>query len=237
MKKKRLKISIVTNAIIIAIVLSVFAVTSIPEGYAPISSDGEVNAIYNGNRANPNVSLMFNVYENANVVKGIMQELDSRGLKATFFVGGCWADDNGETLNLLVQNGHEIANHGYFHKDHKKLSIDENTEEIRLTGSIVKALCGVQMNLFAPPSGSYSKNTLYSASKLGYKVIMWSKDTIDWRDKDCNLVYKRATTNVTNGDLILMHPKEHTLSALPKILDYFDKIGLKQVKVSQNIGE
>ena len=65
---------------------------------------------------------------------------------------------------------------------------------------------------------------------------MWSKDTIDWRDKDSNLVYKRATNNVTNGDLILMHPKEHTLKALPKILDYFDKIGLKQVKVSQNIG-
>lgn len=236
MKKQRIKLSVITNAIIVAVVLSVLAITSIPESYSPITAEGGEKAIYNGNRATPNVSLMFNVYENTNVVRGIMQELDSRGLKATFFVGGCWADDNGEMLNQLVQNGHEIANHGYFHKDHKKLSVEENTEEIRLTGAIVKALCGVETSLFAPPSGSFSQNTLCSASKLGYKVIMWSKDTIDWRDKDSNLVYKRATNNVTNGDLILMHPKEHTLKALPKILDYFDKIGLKQVKVSQNIG-
>ena len=26
---------------------------------------------------------------------------------------------------------------------------------------------------------------------LGYKVIMWSKDTIDWRDSDENLLIKR----------------------------------------------
>jgi peptidoglycan/xylan/chitin deacetylase (PgdA/CDA1 family) len=196
-----------------------------------------VQAIYNGNRANPNVSLMFNVYENTKVVEGIAQELDKRGLKATFFVGGCWADDNGEMLNKLVASGHEIANHGYFHKDHKKLSYEQNKEEIRLTGAIVKALCGQTLNLFAPPSGSFSDDTLSAASNLGYKVIMWSKDTIDWRDKDVSLIVKRATQKTTNGDLILMHPKEHTLKALPTILDYFEKIGLKQVKVSQNISQ
>jgi peptidoglycan/xylan/chitin deacetylase (PgdA/CDA1 family) len=180
---------------------------------------------------------MFNVYENTPIVLSIMQLLDERDLKATFFVGGCWADDNAETLNKLVQNGHEIANHGYFHKDHKKLSYEQNLQEIRLTGSIVNALCGVQTTLFAPPSGSFSDQTLVCANELGYKVIMWSKDTIDWRDKDVSIIVKRATNKVTNGDLILMHPKEHTLKALPTILDYFDSVGLKQVKVSQNISD
>ncbi len=234
--KRKFKISIITNVIIFAVVFSVLAVTVIPQSYQPISANGEINAIYNGDRSKPNVSLMFNVYENTSVVNGIMQELDKRNLKATFFVGGCWADDNGDMLNILVKNGHEIANHGYFHKDHKKLSYDDNLEEIRLTGAIVKALCGETPTLFAPPSGSFSQNTLSSANKLGYKVIMWSKDTIDWRDSDVKLIVKRATNNVTNGDLILMHPKEHSLKALPQILDYFEKIGLKQVKVSQNIG-
>jgi peptidoglycan/xylan/chitin deacetylase (PgdA/CDA1 family) len=200
-----------------------------------MGGNGSITAIYNGNRQNPNVSLMFNVYENTKVVEEILIVLKEHNVKATFFVGGCWADDNGDTLNKIIADGNEIANHGYFHKDHKKLSYDKNYEEISLTGVIVKALCGTQPTLFAPPSGSFSENTLRAADSLGYKVIMWSKDTIDWRDKDADLVYKRATKNVTNGDLILMHPKEHTLLALPKILEYYNSIGLKVVTVSENL--
>lgn len=237
MKSKKVKISLITNGILAVLIIVVLSVGFIPISVLPTSSRGGVEPYYNGNRSKPNVSLMFNVYENTPIVLSIMQLLDERDLKATFFVGGCWADDNAETLNKLVQNGHEIANHGYFHKDHKKLSYEQNLQEIRLTGSIVNALCGVQTTLFAPPSGSFSDQTLVCANELGYKVIMWSKDTIDWRDKDVSIIVKRATNKVANGDLILMHPKEHTLKALPTILDYFDSVGLKQVKVSQNISD
>lgn len=237
MKSKRIKISLITNGILAILIIVVLSVGFIPQAVLPASSSSEIKAYYNGNRSKPNVSLMFNVYENTPVVLSIMNLLNERGLKATFFVGGCWADDNGDALNQLVQSGHEIANHGYFHKDHKKLSYEQNLQEIKLTGSIVNALCGVKTQLFAPPSGSFSQQTLASANELGYKVIMWSKDTIDWRDKDVSLIVKRATNKVTNGDLILMHPKEHTLKALPTILDYFDSVGLKQVKVSQNISD
>ena len=153
----------------------------------------------------------------------------------TFFVGGCWADDNGQTLQKLHENGHEIGNHGYFHKDHKTLSKENNILEIENTGKIIQGLSGVQPTLFAPPSGSFSDTTLEVAYQLGYKVIMWSKDTIDWRDKDLQTIYKRATENLENGDLILMHPKEHTLKVLPKVIEYYKSIGFSVVTVSENL--
>ena len=191
--------------------------------------------IYNGNRESNSVSLMFNVYENTKVVNGILDELKNQGVKATFFVGGCWADDNGETLKRIINEGHEIGNHGYFHKDHKKLSADANRQEIYLTGEIVKALSGAKPTLFAPPSGSFSNTTLQVADELGYKVIMWSKDTIDWRDSDKNLIVSRATKNLESGDFILMHPKEHTLSALPSIIEKIKGAGFNFYTVSQNL--
>ena len=178
---------------------------------------------------------MFNVYENTKVVNGILDELKNQGVKATFFVGGCWADDNGETLKRIINEGHEIGNHGYFHKDHKKLSADANRQEIYLTGEIVKALSGAKPTLFAPPSGSFSNTTLQVADELGYKVIMWSKDTIDWRDSDKNLIVSRATKNLESGDFILMHPKEHTLSALPSIIEKIKGAGFNFYTVSQNL--
>ncbi len=237
MKKLKVNITLLTNFALVIIFTFVFAVSFFPEQIVPIYSGGNVSAIYNGNRENANVSLMFNVYEGTDVVNGIVDTLDEYGAKATFFVGGCWADDNESALKKIVEHGHEIANHGYFHKDHKKLGYDKNKEEISLTGVIVEALCGAKMNLFAPPSGSFSETTLEAAYDLGYKVIMWSKDTIDWRDSDQELLYKRATKNPENGDLILMHPKSHTLSILPRVIEFYQNIGFKIVTVSENIAE
>ncbi|MBE7086941.1 MAG: DUF2334 domain-containing protein [Clostridiales bacterium] len=237
MKKlsKRLKINLITDILLVLIFTAVYSVCFIPENIMPIYSGSGITAIYNGNRQNKKISLMFNVYENSEVVNGIIDVLEEKKVAATFFVGGCWADDNGQTLNRIVSSGNEIANHGYFHKDHKTLSAEKNREEILLTGKIIEALAGVQPTLFAPPSGSFSDTTLTVASNLGYKVIMWSKDTIDWRDGDENLIFNRATKDVTNGDLILMHPKPHTLRVLPRIIDYCLSVGLEIVTVSENL--
>lgn len=231
------KKAVITNFILIAVFFAVFAASFFPRSDAPVYGGSEQGAIYNGNINERNVSLMFNVYENTETVEAILDLLNSRGAKATFFVGGCWADDNAETLKRIVGEGHELANHGYFHKDHAKLSYEKNKEEIELADKIIYALCGTKSYLFAPPSGSFSENTLRAAFDLGYKVIMWSKDTIDWRDKDKSKVYSRATADAKNGDFILMHPKKHTLSVLPQILDFYEKSGFKVVTVSENLAE
>lgn len=237
MKKltKRAKITIFSDVVIIVVLAVVFSVSFFPEKITPIYGGEKQYAVYNGNRDRNNVSLMFNVYENTEVVNGILDVLNQYDAKCTFFVGGCWADDNSEALKRIVGEGHEIANHGYFHKDHKQLDYEKNKEEIYLTGLIVNALCGVQPTLFAPPSGSFSSDTLDAAYDLGYKVIMWSKDTIDWRDKDSEKVFTRATQNLTGGDLVLMHPKKHTLDVLPRILKFYKEAGFSVVTVSENI--
>lgn len=235
MTKLNGKVTFLTNVLLVGVFLVVCAFTFVPQPIVPISGSSEITAIYHGNKEEKNISLMFNVYEGTVVVNGILDLLKKEEVSATFFVGGCWADDNKETLNRIVKEGHEIANHGYFHKDHKSLDYKGNEQEISLCGKIVEALTGVKPNLFAPPSGSYSETTLQAASDLGYKVIMWSKDTIDWRDKDISLIIKRATSNVQGGDLILMHPKEHTLLALTAVIKAYKSAGLKVVTVSENL--
>ena len=231
------KIYFFSDVAIILIVSLVFIFSYLSGPIIPIAIYGEktISAIYSGNKSKNNVSLMFNVYENTEVVQGILKVLEEKNVSATFFVGGCWADDNKKTLNDIVNANCELANHGYFHKDHKNISYEKNLEEIKNAGEMIELLTGVKPNLFAPPSGSYSEVTLEVADKLGYKTIMWSKDTIDWRDKDENTILSRATKNLSNGDLILMHPKEHTLNVLPKIIDFILENGYNIVTVGKNI--
>ena len=235
MRKILNKRTLITNVIITVIICVVAVVSFVPGKIIAIYSGNGITPIYRGNAQNKNVSIMINVYENSEIVKKMVDTFNKYNAKCTFFIGGCWADDNAETLNYIKNNGFELANHGYFHKDHKKLSYSANIQEISLCNDIVEGLCGEKTKLFAPPSGSFGENTLKACLDLDYKVIMWSKDTIDWRDKEEEKLYERATKNPSNGDLILMHPKESSLNILPKILEFYINIGYNIVTVSENI--
>lgn len=223
-----------SNIAIFAMILVVGLVAFV--GGIGISASSAVNGVYyNGDRNSKNVTLMINVYWGTEYIEDMLAVLKEKNVKTTFFVGGTWAVLNEDMLKKIYEDGHEIANHGYHHKDHDKISEEENLKEITNTHKIVKELLGVEMNLFAPPSGAYNKTTVQAAENLGYKTIMWTRDTIDWRDHNTNLIYTRAIKNANGGDLILMHPTENTLEALPQIIDFYLSNGFNLVPVSSNI--
>ena len=225
----------VTNFVLGALVLSVGTLCFAPMDTA-VETEGESARIYrNGNAENNGVSLMFNVYWGTDEVQRILEILKTNEAKATFFIGGCWADDNVECLQAIKDDGHELGNHGYFHKDHSKLSQKANEEEIRSCNKFVELAVDYKITLFAPPSGAYGSNTLNVCQSLGMKTILWSKDTIDWRDKNASLIYTRATKNIKAGDFVLMHPMQATANALNDIIKYYRQQGLELVTVSQNL--
>ncbi|MFI3229058.1 MAG: polysaccharide deacetylase family protein [Bacillota bacterium] len=232
-KRETFVVNIVSNMVIVAVILAVLAVSLVGTGDIAVSSQGK--AIYRGDTSVANVSLMINVYWGTEYIEPMLDILDEYNVTTTFFVGGSWAAENSEILYMISERGHEIGNHGYNHLDHSTLNYTENQDEILVTEKIITTVCGSASSLFAPPSGAYGDTMFDVCEDLDYTVIMWSKDTIDWRDEDSSLVYTRATTDLMNGDLILMHPTAHTLEALPSILDYYNNNGFNAVTVSENI--
>ncbi|MDD4291487.1 MAG: polysaccharide deacetylase family protein [Clostridia bacterium] len=225
----------VCSLIIIALVLCVYMVCfSSSEIQAVLSAD-TLKPYYKGNTSQKQVSLMINVYWGEDYIEGMLNVLDEYNTKATFFFGGMWVEKNPLLLKKIFDRGHEIANHGYFHKNGDRLDFDGNRTEIYACQQMIFNTIGVKTTLFAPPSGAFCKATLEAANSLGYKTVMWSKDTIDWRDSSSDLVFRRATVNLANGDLVLMHPTAHTLEALPRILKVYAEKDFKTVTVSVNI--
>lgn len=235
-KKEKFFVNIISNIVIFALVLTVFMV-SFGQRIESAFNEPSQNAIYRGNTEKSNVSIMINVYWGTEYIEGMLDILKANDVKATFFIGGSWADKNSQMLIKIYEGGHELGNHGFFHKDHKKLSYAKNSEEIVICEKVVETICGYKTKLFAPPSGAYNNTTLKAASDLSYKTIMWSKDTIDWRDQDENLIYSRATKNLKNGDLVLMHPTNSTLKTLDKIIKNYIQKGFSTVTVSENLME
>ncbi len=221
--------------LIIALILGVVGSFAVVAGIKAIPTNVVNGAYYSGNTESNNVSLMINVYWGTEYLDQMLQTLKEKNVKTTFFIGGTWAVMNESYLRKIYEDGHEIGNHGYHHKDHDKISKDENLKQISNTHKIIKELLGVEMNLFAPPSGAYNKTTVEVATSLGYKTIMWTRDTIDWRDQDSELIYGRAIKNAKGGDLILMHPTECTMKALPRIIEQLQAKGLNLTTVSETI--
>jgi len=236
MKERRFR-AFWANFVIAAVLITTFgvAIAAAMPGDAQIKAVN--NAIYEGNKSGEKVALMFNVYENAANVEKIADILDEYGFKATFLVGGSWVAKHPNTLLKIAAKGFEIGNHGYLHRDHAKLSLKQNKDEISLTERLVdETLSGLpdykNCKLFAPPSGSIGDVMFDACKALNYRVIMWTRDTIDWRDHDENVIYERAVRNIKAGDLILMHPTDCTVQALPRILEYIKTANLRADIVS-----
>ena len=104
------------------------------------------------------------------------------------------------------------------------------------SNALLKSITGQKPTLFAPPSGDVDSTLVSIAKQQGCLTIMWTADTIDWRDSDKNLIIKRATDNVTAGDLILMHPKNHTVDALKEIISIIQSKNLNCVTVTDCLG-
>ena len=238
MKKIHFKVLKLNKVIVNAIILLIIGVVTV----ASFLVDNTVNVsmpeglYYKGDTASNHVSLMVNVYWGDEYIDDMLEIFDKEDIKTTFFIGGTWAVMNEDILKKIHNRGHEIANHGYNHKKHNKLTEKDNIKEIETTHRIVKELLNIDMQLFAPPSGAYNKKTVETANKIGYKTIMWTRDTIDWRDHNQKLIYERAVKNAHGGDLILMHPTKETLEALPNIINYLKNNNFTLTNVSENIG-
>ena len=221
----------------IALVIAIVGGFAIFAGLKVVPTSAVSGVYYNGDTTSNKVTLMINVYWGTEYLDDMLATLAEKDVKTTFFIGGTWAVLNEDYLNKIYQAGHEIANHGYHHKDHDKLDEQGNLNEISTTHKIIKELLGVDMTLFAPPSGAYDKLTVSCAESLGYHTIMWTRDTIDWRDHDAEVIYQRAIKKAKGGDLILMHPTACTLLALERIIVSLQEQGFVLTTVSENLAE
>lgn len=227
-KKKKFVYFTISIAVIV-LMLFIFYNTNSKDVFNIISIP---QPIYKGDENIPKVSFACNVVWGAEYVPKMLDLFREKDIKITFFIGGEWASENADLLRQMVMEGHELGNHGYYHKHHSQLNFDENRREISQTEDIIYKITGVKTVLFAPPYGEFNDTTLKAADSLGYKTIMWSIDTIDWRREGAEVIANRVLKKPHNGAIILMHPVEDTLEALPIIIDQLRERGFEIGKVS-----
>jgi len=160
----------------------------------------------------------------------ILDILEEKGAKATFFVVGFRAERHPEVLRRMVRLGCEIGNHTWSHADLSKLSDSAIRNELEKTSDAIRAAAGVVPALFRPPYGSIRTSSLPS---IPMQETLWTVDSRDWVSKNAAKVTAAAVNGARNGDIILLHDfYASTRDALPGIIDGLRERGFTLVTVS-----
>lgn len=100
-------------------------------------------------------------------VDRILEILEERKIKATFFTPGWVAERYSKKILEIKEKGHEIAALGYKHENMALLSLEEQEEAMKKSVAAIERVCGTAPKGFRSPEGELTLDTLRLARKYG----------------------------------------------------------------------
>lgn len=190
-----------------------------------------------GPETDPVMALMVNVDWGDEYIEPMLDVFRKFGVSATWFPTGRWAKRTPDLARKIADAGHEIGNHGGWHGMPSQMGRDEVRRLILEGEDVLVETTGQKPTIFAPPGGDHNNQTVVVAGELGYKTVLWTIDTVDWQRPAPTTIIDRVVGRAANGALVLMHPTQPTLEALPIIIDQLLQKGFRLVTVSELLAD
>ncbi|AIS52474.1 hypothetical protein TKV_c13030 [Thermoanaerobacter kivui] len=224
------------KSFLIALIIAILAIIFLAYIITSSVSTFNVNEpIYKGNTNEKKIAFACNVAWGDEYIPKMLEIFKDNDINITFFFEGKWAEKNPDVIKEIFQKGHEVGSHGYTHVKYTSLSRQQYEEDIRKCGELLEKITGTKPTLFAPPYGDFNEEVVKVAEQQGYKVILWSLDTIDWNNPSPETIVHRVMSKHHNDAIVLMHPTKNTVEALPEIIKQLKEKGYKITKVSEVI--
>ena len=105
-------------------------------------------------------------------VSRILEMLDHAKIKATFFTLGWIAERYPQLIRRIVQEGHELASHGYGHERASDQNWESFFTDVNLAKILLEDLTGVEVRGYRAPSFSIGKDNQWAfdcLAKAGYR--------------------------------------------------------------------
>lgn len=177
--------------------------------------------VYSGTADKMQIALTFDDGPDNKYTPKILDILRQNKVKATFFVVGKNVKLYPNNLKLISSEGHAIGSHTYSHSDLNKLTTDQVRAEMINNENAIDSVLGYHLNIMRPPYGLNSVQTIKTIADMGYKVIDWSVDTIDWNGTPPSKMMEYITKQTKPGGIILHHCApgklglDNTINVLP----------------------
>lgn len=204
------------------------------KGTEPPEDDPEEEEVPAVDPSRPMVALTFDDGPRASVTDRILQYLQEAGGRATFFMIGNRVAANEKSVNQMVAQGCQVANHTFDHQYISKLDLAEMQQQIGGTSQAILDACGILPTAVRPPGGKINEESLAVLETMGLPVVMWSIDTRDWQHRDARQTVEIVLSEVKDGDIVLMHDiYPSTADAAAVLIPALTERGYQLVTVSE----
>lgn len=128
-------------------------------------------------------------------------------VKATFFCIGEKIQNNQALAKEIINQGHTLANHSYYHRNFHQLSVLEQMAEVVKTNTLIEKISGSsEVPLFRTPNGKWQLRLLKALVKQKKTLVLWSLDSLDYFYKEPDDIVQRFEEHPpVAGDIILFH--------------------------------
>ncbi|MFT5170974.1 MAG: peptidoglycan/xylan/chitin deacetylase (PgdA/CDA1 family) [Candidatus Marinamargulisbacteria bacterium] len=197
--------------------------------------EGQPFFIEQGPTTNKVVALTFDDGPNKRFTPLFLDILKGEGVKATFFLTGKNVSYYPTLSRRIRDEGHEIGNHSYDHKELTRLTSSEIRLDLKKTQTIFKTRLNKAPTLFRPPFGAYNRRVLKICRDFFQSVVLWDVSSADTtRKKTPETIRGRVLSKVQPGSIVLFHDSNRdTLSALLPVILGLKAAGYGFVSVSE----
>lgn len=195
-----------------------------------------------GEKGSKRLALTFDDGPNDPHTLRLLDVLARHDVRATFFVIGKFVERRPDIVRSVVAAGHELGNHTYSHPNLIFRSAAQVRAEIVQCEAAIRDAVGESCRLFRPPWGGRLPGTLRSIRAAGYKPVLWSATSYDWRAHSAEEIVSNVARQVRGGEVILLHDGDHhrpdgdrslSIAATASLVRRYRDEGFEFVTVSQ----
>ena len=174
------------------------------------------------------VALTFDDGPNPGATAAILDTLARTGTPATFFVLGRHAERWPELVRRAAGEGHQIGNHGYYHRKLHGRGPRYVRRDLELGAAAIEAAGGGRPRLFRAPHGFRSPWVVPIAASLGQQTVGWTLGVWDSDRPGPEVIARRTIAGARPGAILLLHDgdgydpagdRRQTALALPTIIE------------------
>ena len=192
-----------------------------------------------GNTSTKQVALTFDAGGDVAPATAILGILNNRGVHATWFFTGVWAQQSPALVRQVANGGYEIGNHTMTHTDLATVANVEECKQLNTADATISRITGRSTTrpYFRPPYGSRNAPIRQTAANLGYRTVMWTVDTLDWQtDSTPARILQIIKDNLKPGAIFLMHAGSVSESqALDAVITYLQGQGYSLKTITEII--
>lgn len=165
----------------------------------------------------------------------ILDTLARYNAVATFCVLGNRIAGRIATVERAHADGHEIIGHSWNHANLTRLNDFGVAHQLYYTSRAIGEIVGYPSPvLFRAPYGIVDARVRNIAYNMGYAMLNWSIDTMDWRFRDKYHIYNHIMEHATHGAIVLLHDiYESTAQAMEMVVPALIEMGFELVTATQ----